>query len=385
MQKLQSRIKAVEKAMEEEINKLVLQEDSYKGKQEVNVMNEIEEMKPPQGSPSQKGRDMEKKVRGSSVSDVKPEAVAADVKKVGILMKDIPLDQGSGSGSGSSSFRLHRRVNKGTERTDDQMLELWETAEKNGLNRTVKVSQKPAISVIERGLVSAESESMKRKTDHPQSGSCDIEKELGVDKLELSPSIKESQHQETYNRKILDRLASDANKLTNLHTTVQNLKRKLEGSKKSRKAKDVDLDTVKEQLQEVQETVVQLVDLNCQLMRNVEESSSRPSTPEGKVSSSGELKEGGPSIIRRRKICEQARKGSEKIGRLQLEVQKIEYILLRLEDEKKSKGKSRFSRSRTGIILRDFIYNGRKNSGKKKKTQMCGCFKPNNNSESRMM
>lgn len=375
MQKLQSRIKAVEKAMEEEINKLVLQ-DSYKGKQQVNVMNEIEEMKP-QGSPSQKGRDMEKKVRGSSLSDVKPEA-AADVKKVGILMKDIPLDQGSGS----SSFRLHRRV-KGTERADDQMLELWETAENSGLNRTVKVSQKPAISVIERGLVTAQSESMKRKTDHPQSGSCDIEKELGVDKLELSPSIKESQHQETYNRKILDRLASDANKLTNLHMTVQNLNRKLEGSKKSRKAKDVDLDTVKEQLQEVQETVIQLVDLNSQLMRNVEESS-RPSTPEGKVSSSGELKE-GPSIIRRRKISEQARKGSEKIGRLQLEVQKIEYILLRLEDEKKSKGKSRFSRSRTGIILRDFIYNGRKNSGKKKKTQMCGCFKPNNNSESRMM
>lgn len=375
LQKLQSRIKAVEKAMEEEINKLVLQ-DSYKGRQQVNVMNEIEEMKP-QGSPSQKGRDMEKKVRGSSLSDVKPEA-AADVKKVGILMKDIPLDQGSGS----SSFRLHRRV-KGTERTDDQMLELWETAENSGLNRTVKVSQKPAISVIERGLVTAQSESMKRKTDHPQSGSCDIEKELGVDKLELSPSIKESQHQETYNRKILDRLASDANKLTNLHMTVQNLTRKLEGSKKSRKAKDVDLDTVKEQLQEVQETVIQLVDLNSQLMRNVEESS-RPSTPEGKVSSSGELKE-GPSIIRRRKISEQARKGSEKIGRLQLEVQKIEYILLRLEDEKKSKGKSRFSRSRTGIILRDFIYNGRKNSGKKKKTQMCGCFKPNNNSESRMM
>lgn len=375
LQKLQSRIKAVEKAMEEEINKLVLQ-DSYKGKQQVNVMNEIEEMKP-QGSPSQKGRDMEKKVRGSSLSDVKPDA-AADVKKVGILMKDIPLDQGSGS----SSFRLHRRV-KGTERADDQMLELWETAENSGLNRTVKVSQKPAISVIERGLVTAQSESMKRKTDHPQSGSCDIEKELGVDKLELSPSIKESQHQETYNRKILDRLASDANKLTNLHMTVQNLKRKLEGSKKSRKAKDVDLDTVKEQLQEVQETVIQLVDLNSQLMRNVEESS-RPSTPEGKVSSSGELKE-GPSIIRRRKISEQARKGSEKIGRLQLEVQKIEYILLRLEDEKKSKGKSRFSRSRTGIILRDFIYNGRKNSGKKKKTQMCGCFKPNNNSESRMM
>lgn len=375
LQKLQSRIKAVEKAMEEEINKLVLQ-DSYKGKQQVNVMNEIEEMKP-QGSPSQKGRDMEKKVRGSSLSDVKPEA-AADVKKVGILMKDIPLDQGSGS----SSFRLHRRV-KGTERADDQMLELWETAENSGLNRTVKVSQKPAISVIERGLVTAQSESMKRKTDHPQSGSCDIEKELGVDKLELSPSIKESQHQETYNRKILDRLASDANKLTNLHMTVQNLNRKLEGSKKSRKAKDVDLDTVKEQLQEVQETVIQLVDLNSQLMRNVEESS-RPSTPEGKVSSSGELKE-GPSIIRRRKISEQARKGSEKIGRLQLEVQKIEYILLRLEDEKKSNGKSRFSRSRTGIILRDFIYNGRKNSGKKKKTQMCGCFKPNNNSESRMM
>lgn len=373
LQKLQSRIKAVEKAMEEEINKLVLQ-GCYKGKQEVTVMNEIEEMKP-QRSPSKKVRDMEKKMRGPSLSDslifqdVKPEA--ADVKK-GILMKDIPLDQGSGS----SSFRLRRRVKGGTERTDDQMLELWETAESNGLNRTVKVSQKPALSVIERGLVTGQLEISKQKTAHPSS-SCDVEKELSVDKLELSPSITEP-HPDTTSRKILDRLASDAHKLTSLHTTAQNLRRKLEGNKKSRKAKDVDLDTVKEQLQEVQETVLQLVDLNSQLMRNIEESS--PSTPEGKAS--GELKEA--ASIRRRKVSEQARKGSEKIARLQLEVQKIEYILLRLEDEKKSKGRGRFSRSRTGIILRNFIYNGRKNSGKKKKAHMCGCFKPNN-SDSRTM
>ncbi|PHT24478.1 hypothetical protein CQW23_35796 [Capsicum baccatum] len=159
-------------------------------------------------------------------------------------------------------------------------------------------------------------------------------------------------NQET-NKKIHQRLASDAEMLMSLQTTVDNLRRTLE----AKKTKNFDFETVKEELQEVEETVVQLVNLNSQLMKSTEESTSY--SP-----SSG-------SADRQRRVSEQARKGSEKIGRLQLEIQKIEYILLKLDDDKKSK----FSRSSTGIKLNNFIHIGRRNNEKKNKGHMF-CFRP---------
>nr|XP_027121329.1 protein NETWORKED 1D-like [Coffea arabica] len=142
---------------------------------------------------------------------------------------------------------------------------------------------------------------------------------------------------------ILERLASDAQKLTSLHLTVQNLRRKLDTNKKSQKIKDVDLETVKEQLQEVQETVIQLVDLNGQLMRNIEEN---PSCSGGK--SSAELKE--DEDARRKVVSEQARKGSEKIGRLQLEVQKLQYVCLNWRMKRKAEGKADFPRAKQPLF-----------------------------------
>ncbi|KAM3280911.1 hypothetical protein P3S67_027931 [Capsicum chacoense] len=181
---------------------------------------------------------------------------------------------------------------------------------------------------------------------HPPTES-EVEKELGVEK-ELSMKA----NQET-NKKIHQRLASDAEMLMSLQMTVDNLRRTLE----AKKPKNFDFETVEEELQEVEETVVQLVNLNSQLMKSTEESTSY--SP-----SSG-------SADRQRRVSEQARKGSEKIGRLQLEIQKIQYILLKLDDDKKSKT----SRSSTGIILNNFIHIGRRNNEKKNKGHMC-CFRP---------
>nr|AAD32567.1 NT3 [Nicotiana tabacum] len=204
---------------------------------------------------------------------------------------------------------------------------------------------------------------------HPPTES-EVEKELGVDKLELSMNLSEANQE--MNKKILQRLASDAEKLMSLQMTVDNLRRKMEANRKARKPKNVDFETVKEQLQEVEETDVQLVNLNSQLMKGTEESSSY-------------LRSASADTKRRRisseESSEQARKGSEKIGRLQLEIQKIQYILLKLEDEKKSKARSRFSRSNTGIILKNFIHIGRRNSEKKKKAHLC-CFRPSSSSSS---
>jgi hypothetical protein len=63
-------------------------------------------------------------------------------------------------------------------------------------------------------------------------------------------------------------------------------------------------------------------------------------------------------------------------------VQSIHYILLKLEDEKKSKSKHKFSGSKTGILLRDFIYSGgRRSSRRQKKGCFCGCARPSSNED----
>ncbi|KAL3505970.1 hypothetical protein ACH5RR_031352 [Cinchona calisaya] len=363
LQKLQSRIKAVEKIMVEEIKSL-----KTNAKEEL-AMIEKKDLKPQRSFSKEKVKKKEKKASGKSLNEnlklKEDDAEVTEVKK-GILMKDIPLDHISDS----SRHALRKRASVRAERTDDKMLELWETADCRSLDRTKSISPDPSFAVIRGDIVYDQFESTRQKADHPSSGP-DVEKELGIDKLESSTNITES-NQEAHNRKILERLASDAQKLTSLHLTVQNLRRKLDTNKKSRNAKDVDLETVNEQLQEIQETVIQLVDLNGQLMKNIVENENPSCSNNAKTSA--ELKE--DEDVRRKKVSEQARKGSEKIGRLQLELQKLQYVLLKLEDEKKSKGKNRFSGSKTTIILRDFIYSGRKNSGRRKKSQICGCFRP---------
>ena len=93
---------------------------------------------------------------------------------------------------------------------------------------------------------------------------------------------------------------------------------------------------------------MQLVDINDQLTKGIEES---PSSLDGKTFEEVHQAED----IHRSLATEQAWKGLEKIGRLQFELQNIHYILLKMEDENKDKGKSGFSESRTGILLRNFI------------------------------
>ncbi|XP_027165703.1 protein NETWORKED 1A-like [Coffea eugenioides] len=363
LQKLQCRIKAVEKVMVEEMENLILQESLNTQAKQERVMNETNDLIPRLSFSQEKVKKKEKKkVSGRNLKLQEDKGEGIEIKK-GALMKDIPLDHVSST----SLHGFRRKGNVCTERTDDKILELWETAEWHTPDRTGSVFENLAFAASEGDIVYDQFESTRQMAGRPSTGS-EVEKELGVDKLELLTNITIS-NEDVHNRMILERLASDAQKLTSLHLTVQNLRRKLDTNKKSQKIKDVDLETVKEQLQEVQETVIQLVDLNGQLMRNIEEN---PSCSGGK--SSAELKE--DEDARRKVVSEQARKGSEKIGRLQLEVQKLQYVLLKLEDEKKSRGKSRFSKSKTTIILRDFIYSGRKNSGQRKKSPLCGCFKP---------
>lgn len=314
LQKMQDRIEAVEKAVREEMGRVGMEksQDAL-----VNLEND---------SPEREEFHKEKIVVGNDISnDQKPTESKCEIppSQTGQLMKDIPLDQASDS-------LLNEISSRDEERPNNQMLE---DAWKNSLN---------------------------------PSSELEIEKELGIDKVSASRELGK----ERSKKKILDRLASDAQKLTGLQASVQDMRRKAE-LKKSKRSHKVKYETVKRQLEEVEESVMHLMVMNDHLVKDIDVNLSS-------LDQTDEVEMEDIESVREQKIREQAKKESEKIGRLQFEVQNINYILLKMEDEKKGKGKSRFSRSSTGIILKDFIYIGSRNGERqKKKACFCGCRRPN--------
>ncbi|GFQ05333.1 hypothetical protein PHJA_002677400 [Phtheirospermum japonicum] len=333
LRSLQTRVKAVGKLIEE-TNKPVLQRRSNSDSiQEF----ETDRSKPRRSFSRKKGHTNDELNDSPKLQRSKAKSSEA---RNGTLMKDIPLDQVSNN---SSRRRMQKKGKVGG--SDDLMLELWETAEDGNHDRTIGESLE---------YNNNNNSIVKVKSLLPLTDS-DVERELAVDKLELS--MRKPEPNDT---KILEKLALDAEKLVFLQTTLGSLRKKLEMEKKSRKVKNVDFEAVREQLQEAEDTVVHLVDLNCQLVKNIEY------CPKDEMDETVRMW--------RIKVVEQAEKGSEKIERLQLGLQKIQYFLLKMEDEKKNKGKNKFLRSKT-IILRDFIDNGRKNSGRRKKGPRCGCFR----------
>ncbi|KZV23927.1 golgin subfamily B member 1 [Dorcoceras hygrometricum] len=272
----------------------------------------------------------------------------------GMLMKDIPVDR-------------FPHANRGDSGADDQLVL------ENGMrDLTIGGSLKVSYKMAEKDLVFKHSENGKHKADTPFTDS-DVEKELGVDKLQESARNR-AYFPEVNERTAHDRLALNAYKLEILQTTVQNLRTKLAMNQSSRKAKNVDFETIQERLLEAEETILHLMESNLLMAENIEEVSCQDEVSSPNIS----------KIMKRTKITEQARKGSEKIDRLQLELQKVQYILLKFEDEKKNKGRSRLFKSKT-VILRDFMYNGRKKSAKRKKSPLCGCLKPSSSTNGRSL
>lgn len=161
-------------------------------------------------------------------------------------------------------------------------------------------------------------------------------------------------------RKVLQRLDSDAQKLINLQITVQDLKSKVEMTEKNKNGNDIDYHNVKEQLEESEETITKLSDANRRLMKSIQDESFSCDESD--------------SV--RRKISEQVRLGSEKIGRLQMEVKKLQFLLLALDDEKKSRGKAKIIERKTNVLLRDYLYGGTRTVQKQKRRHFCACVQP---------
>ena len=104
-------------------------------------------------------------------------------EKYGQTVKDIQLDQVS-----SSCVTSYRVNNNENAESDDQMLELWETAERDDIEAVEEV-----------------------KSEYPSS-ELTAEKELSIDKLEVSTRVKESPRE--WNERFIKKLDSDSQRLS---------------------------------------------------------------------------------------------------------------------------------------------------------------------------
>ncbi|KAG2693701.1 hypothetical protein I3760_08G109300 [Carya illinoinensis] len=366
LQDLQRRMKSIEKAVVEMERHAMLEHLNANAKLEA-AMREIEELKLQSRLCEENvqiskhvtlhlaeeelgdghGNELKMGMRTCKVSEARNEA----------LTKDIMPDQSSEC----SPFGISRREIVEA----DRMIELWETTDQDGsIDQRIGKAQKAA-----KTLGHNQNQPFKRKSSRATSDSF-LEKELAVDKLEIAGRLAEPR-QEGNKRKILERLDSDAQKLANLQITVEDLKRKVGNTEKSRKGgKVIEYGPVIGQLDEAEESITKLFDVNRKLVKTVEN---------GSRSFSGvSATDSDESVnVRRRRISEQARRGSEKIGRLQLEVQKIQFLLLKLDDEKEIRRKTRITERKPRVVLQDYLYGGgSRTKQKRKKAPFCACVRP---------
>ncbi|MED6182311.1 hypothetical protein PIB30_027421 [Stylosanthes scabra] len=323
---MQRRIRAVEKAMMEEIVRSVKKEslaENVDARAPRVVMDHTHKRKG--------NRDL-------SAWKTKFENVS--------LMKDIPLDHNSDD-LDSKYYKIQLCG------PDDQMLELLETAKLDCYADSMVSEANRRSSAATDDIVTCHQSENSERCEI--SSELEVEKELNIDNLMQLKTRRETT--QDGKMKILERLASDAQKLAILRMSVQDLKKKPVAKKRSKKLNEIEYETVKSHIEEVEEAVMQQVNMNDQLTKAIEEGNSE------------ELENGRQ--VQRKRVTEQACRSSEQIGRLQFEVQNIQYILMKLADDNNKKTKTRITRP-TVVLLRDFIHTGKKNSRRRRKVCLCG-------------
>jgi hypothetical protein len=270
------------------------------------------------------------------------------------IMKDIELDQVStcpSYGTGATVYPLGGDANA---ELDDEMLQLWETAEKDCKNQTAKSSSSEHdIQAVEEVKSQYPSFEMARGRD------------LGIDRLDISTASLEPQ--QLWTKNVLEKLATDAQGLLIIQASIEEVKQKIEGTSNGKSPSSSEYSSIRAQLQEIEGSVLEQIGFNNSLTKKAE------NYPE--FEASAEL-EGYSS---RRKISEQVQKGSEKVARLDLELQKIQYVLLKLEEEHEYT-RVKVSEKRSRLLLRDYVYarKDKNDAGQKKKSRVpfCGCVRP---------
>ncbi|XP_044982686.1 protein NETWORKED 1D-like isoform X2 [Hordeum vulgare subsp. vulgare] len=276
------------------------------------------------------------------------------------IMKDIELDQVSTCppyGSGAAVYPLGGDANA---ELDDEMLQLWETAEKDCKNGTAKSSSSEHdIQEVEEVKSQYTSFEIARGRDQ------------GINRLEISTATLEPQ--QLWTKNVLEKLATDAQGLLIIQASIEEVKQKLEGTSKGKSPMSPEYSSIRAQLQEIEGSVLEQIGFNSGLTKKAE------NYPAFEVNADLE------GYSSRRKISEQVQKGSEKVARLDLELQKIQYVLLKLEEEHEFK-RVKVSEKRSRLLLRDYVYSkkDKNDAGQKKKSRVpfCGCVRPKTIAES---
>jgi len=275
------------------------------------------------------------------------------------MMKDIELDQISTCPTyGTGIYPVGNVAN--TE-LDDEVLQLWEAAERTCKNQTAKSSSS------EHDIQAVE----EVKSEYP---SLELVRgrELGISKLETSSSSLVEPN-EMWGKNVVERLASNARRLLSIQESIEELKRKMGGPSKGRSPMNSEYDSVSTQLHETEGFVLEQINLNSKLAKKAENYTALSENMNSE-------REGLPS---RRKISEQVKKGSDNVARLELELQKIQYVLLKLEEEHEY-SRLKVSDKRTRVLLRDYLYGRKDHRGggqKKKKAPFCGCVRSKSRTE----
>jgi broad-specificity NMP kinase len=243
-----------------------------------------------------------------------------------IRMKDIELDQ-------VSSSSLYGASRGEITEVDDHMLKLWATDDgKPRKSSSVNEHDIQAVEEIRSG---------------PYSSDMTSEKELGVDRQILSDM-----------EKVLEKLCADEQRLSALKTSIEELKQKLERSPKGKFPSNMEYDALKVQLSEAEDALTKQIEINKKATKSAEYYSEVQSVTE---------EQSEQQHSSRRKIAAVTHKASEKIGRLELELQKIQYVLLKVQEVHSRRGRTAEKRAR--VLLRDYIY------GTRKRLPLCGCIR----------
>uniref|UniRef100_A0A452Y9J7 NAB domain-containing protein n=1 Tax=Aegilops tauschii subsp. strangulata TaxID=200361 RepID=A0A452Y9J7_AEGTS len=312
------------------------------------VNMEIQELKTKGGSEIYSEKEKQKDGEGSKGKQVQ-------------MMKDIELDEIStyypAYGTEASSYPVGVGNGANAE-VDDEMLQLWEAAERTCKNQTAKSSS--CEHEHEHDIEAVE----EVKSEYPSSELL-RGRDLGIiNKLEMSSSAEPD---ELWGKNVAERLASDGQRLASIQESIEELKRKMGGPAKGHS----EYESVSSQLRETEGLVLEQMNLNSKLAKKAE------NYPALLDSMNAEREGGFPS---KRKMLEQVRKGSDKVARLELELQKIQYVLLKLEEEHEYT-RLKVSDKRTRVLLKDYLYGRKDHRGKKKRAPFCSCVRSKSRTE----
>ncbi|KAJ3674737.1 hypothetical protein LUZ60_005353 [Juncus effusus] len=192
------------------------------------------------------------------------------------------------------------------------------------------------------------------------------EKELGVDNQAVP--ITESGTDDLYRewrKTVLERLTSDSQRLIVLQAGLNEIKSNIESSEGgSSNFSSQEMEGVKLQIREAEGTISQLIETNNKLLKKVDD-----------LMNNSEGENNGDLITKsQRKIMDRAMKVSEKIGRLEVELEKVQNLILKLEEENSSRN-TRNGQRRSKVLLVEYLYGRKKDSKKQRKGPPCGCMR----------